>query len=332
MIETTDLTLREYQSDAAATDQVPDNDENKLQSIMVPLLGLAGETGSLLTEFKKYMRQGDIYRPFEQQVAEELGDILWYVSNIASKMGLDLEEVARLNLSKLDDRYRAELEDHAGQRRLFESQRSFDDGYPENERLPRTILAEFHSVADGSNEKLHVTLNGVPCGDPLTDNSHVDDGYRFHDVFHLTMCCRLGWSPILRKLLGCKRKSERQVDEVEDGARAGITEEAISAVAYGFAKDFSLFNGANSVEFSLLRTIKSMTSSFEVRVCSYREWESVILEAFSVWRMMMTCNGGVFIGTNARVEYQRHATAEGAICRTSTESSEITGLVESLGR
>ena len=91
------LTFREYQEAATKTDQVPDVGDNDFKALMVPLLGLAGEAGSLLSEFKKWLRQGDIYRPFADQVSEEIGDILWYVSNIASKMHLDLEEIAREN-------------------------------------------------------------------------------------------------------------------------------------------------------------------------------------------------------------------------------------------
>lgn len=309
-MDSTELTLRQYQTDATATDQVPLTDETNQEALMVPLLGLAGETGSLLSEFKKYLRQGDIYKPFEQQVTEELGDILWYVSNIASKMGLDMDEIARLNLAKLDDRYSREADLKEGQQSLFDSHRSFDEGYPTGEKLPREIRAEFRSVSEGAQPKLCVTLNGEPMGDELTDNSHVEDGYRFHDVFHLTMCCRLGWSPILRKLLGCKRKSEPQIDEVEDGARAGIMEEAISAIVYGEAKNFSLFDGAESVEFSLLRTIKSMTSSFEIRACTHREWETVILEAFAVWREMIMHDGGIFVGTCTGVSYERFACSD----------------------
>ena len=51
-----------------------------LHNLMVPLLGLAGEAGSLLTEYKKWLREGDRYRPFSDQVSEEIGDILWYLS------------------------------------------------------------------------------------------------------------------------------------------------------------------------------------------------------------------------------------------------------------
>src|SRR5262249_43469004 len=106
-METT-LTFREYQKQAILTNRVQGND---LQSIVVPLLGLAGEAGSLLSEYKKWMREGDRYRPFTDQVAEELGDILWYLANIADKVGLDLQEIAEENLAKIADRFRAEQSD-----------------------------------------------------------------------------------------------------------------------------------------------------------------------------------------------------------------------------
>ena len=297
-----EFSFRSFQEMATSTDQVPRGGEDDQTAIMVPLLGLAGESGSLLSEFKKWLRQGDIYKPFQSQVSEELGDILWYVSNIATKLDLDLEEIARNNLAKVDERFRDE--DPDGQAKLFDKSRAFDDGYPEGERLPRDIFAEFKSVSDGGRNEIDVVINGKSFGDRLTDNSHSDDGYRFHDVFHLTLCCRLGWSPIMRKLLGCKRKSDERVDEVEDGARAGITEEAISAVAFGFAQDYSMFDCADSIEFSLLRTINEMTRPFEVKCCSFREWEKAILEAFAVWRQMITNNGGVFIGSKDEVSYK----------------------------
>jgi NTP pyrophosphatase (non-canonical NTP hydrolase) len=283
------LTFRDYQKQAILTNRVRGHD---LPSIMVPLLGLAGEAGSLLSEYKKWMREGERYRPFTDQVAEEIGDILWYLANIAEKEGLDLQEIAEENLAKIADRFHPA---HAESTPLFGVDR-YDGGYPENERLPLSLTVEFRETEIAGRRKLETTIKGKQFGDSLTDNSHVDDGYRFHDVFHFTSAILLGWSPIVRRTLGVKRKSVPQVDEVEDGARAGVTEEAIAAVVFGYAKDFSFFQGSDTVEFALLRMIKQMTAPFEVRDKALRQWEISILEGYSVWREMVANKGGVFIG------------------------------------
>jgi NTP pyrophosphatase (non-canonical NTP hydrolase) len=96
------MDLQQYQLEASKTDQVPGSD---IKSLMVPLLGLAGEAGSLLTEYKKLLRDGEAYRIFKERIAEELGDILWYVANIATKAELNLADVAHGNLTKIRDRW-----------------------------------------------------------------------------------------------------------------------------------------------------------------------------------------------------------------------------------
>src|SRR5262249_1687593 len=287
-METT-LTFREYQKQAILTNRVQGNG---LPAILVPLLGLAGEAGSLLSEYKKWIREGERYRPFTDQVAEEIGDILWYLANIAEKEGLDLQEIAEENLAKIADRYHPDQPDSTP---LFGGER-YDAAYPESEQLPLSLTVEFREIEVNGRRKLETTSNGKKFGDALTDNSHVDDGYRFHDVFHFTNAILLGWSPIVRRQLRVKRKSVPQVDEVEDGARAAVTEEAISAVVFGHAKDFSFFRGSDSVEFGLLRMIKQMTAPFEVRDKGLRQWEIAILEGYKVWRDMVANKGGVFIG------------------------------------
>ncbi len=283
------LTFREYQKQAIQTNRVRGKG---LEAIMVPLLGLAGEAGSLLSEYKKWIREGERYRPFTDQVAEEIGDILWYLANIADKEGLDLQEIAEENLAKLADRFQPKDE---GAAPLFGGE-GYDASYAEGERLPQSLVVEFREVEVDGRKKLETTVNGRTFGDSLTDNAHIDDGYRFHDVFHFSNAILLGWSPIVRRLLGVKRKSVPHMDEVEDGARAAVTEEAISAVVFGYAKDFSFFQGSDTVEFGLLRTIKQMTAPFEVRDKSLREWEIAILQGYSVWRSMVANKGGVFIG------------------------------------
>jgi len=301
------LNFRQYQELSSRSDHAKGRG---LKAIMVPLLGLAGEAGSLLSEYKKWLREGDRYKPFTDQVSEEIGDILWYLANIADKAGLDLQDIAEENLAKLQDRW-GSTSDPSTQ--LFPTTHDrYDSHFPENERLPTILRVTFRPVEHNGRMKLEISREGQPFGDPLTDNSHVDDGYRFHDVFHLTMAILLGWSPIVRRLMKVKRKTIPQVDEVEDGARAAATEEAITALAFGYARDYSLFKGATSVEYELLRAIKLTTRSFEVRDKSYRDWEEAILAAFGVWRQMIENNGGVFVGDASRRLVAYEALPDGA--------------------
>jgi hypothetical protein len=106
----------------------------------------------------------------------------------------------------------------------------------------------------------------------------------------------LGWSPIVRRLLGVKRRSVSRYDEVEDGGRAAVAEEAISALIFAHARDHSFFDGVTSVDYELLRAIKLITNPFEVRDRTYGDWEEAILKTYSVWRPMVENNGGIFIG------------------------------------
>ncbi|QDT66478.1 nucleoside triphosphate pyrophosphohydrolase family protein [Calycomorphotria hydatis] len=289
------LSFRDYQNEALKTDTTIIESKEDIKNLMVPLLGIAGETGTLLTEFKKWLRDGDRYRPFRDQVSEELGDILWYLANIASKWELDLEEIANENLAKVHEIWG---DSSGGRVGLFGPDlHRYDTGFPSDQKLPREIRVEFCvDVNQDGQKQLKLISGGRQLGDPLTDNSHFDDGYRYHDVFHLTNMILLNWSPVMRKLLNCKRKANSQIDEVEDGARAGIIEEAISAVTFGYAERYCLFEGATSVGYDLIRTVREMAKPFEVRDRIASEWQHSILEGFRIWRLMIKNEGGVFIG------------------------------------
>src|SRR5260370_29680805 len=78
------MTLDEYQIEAARTDKQKGRDREEL---IVPLLGLAGEAGSLLTLYKKWIRDGDDYQILHSRIADELGDVIWYFATIARKAG-----------------------------------------------------------------------------------------------------------------------------------------------------------------------------------------------------------------------------------------------------
>src|SRR6267378_145384 len=274
------MKLREYQLEAQKTDQVPGTRKDDGRAgIMVPLLGLAGEAGTLLTEYKKWLREGESYQIFKDRVSEELGDILWYVSNIASKEGLDLESIARDNLEKAKSRWLPANGGDQGRLRLF------DEAFPAGEQLPRSFRIEFREESC-KGVKVILRQDGKPLGNELTDNAYESDGYRFHDVFHLACAAVLGWSPVMRKLMGRKRKSNEDVDRVEDGGRAIAIEEGISALVFDYAHDHAYLKGVNHIDYGTLRTIKQLTGHLEVAECSEHQWQDAILQGFSVWRQL----------------------------------------------
>jgi len=84
----TPLSIAAYAAQAAQTDQRSDGG-----SLAFPLLGLFGETGSLLSEVKKKQRDRVSYRGYAGVVVEELGDVLWYVAAVASRTGAGLPEI-----------------------------------------------------------------------------------------------------------------------------------------------------------------------------------------------------------------------------------------------
>jgi hypothetical protein len=144
-------------------------------------------------------------------------------------------------------------------------------------------------------------VNGRQVGDDLTDNSYSSDGYRFHDVFHFGYAAALGWSPVTRRNLRCKRKSNARVDEVEDGGRARAIEEGVAALVFDYAKKHNFLEGIPALDYDLLRTIKSVTSHLEVAKCTLADWEKAILMSYEVWRQVVGNRGGkVVIDLDAR--------------------------------
>jgi MazG C-terminal domain len=215
------------------------------------------------------------------------------VANIATKAGLSLGEVAQGNLRKIGDRWQTNENSRVPQSLGV---KLFDETFPPEEQLPRYFEVHLQQITEGEAVKVILTMNGEQIGDRLTDNTYDDDGYRFHDVFHMTYAALLGWSPVTRKLMKRKRKSAPKVDEVEDGGRALVIEEAISAVVFGYAKDCSFFEGVDTMDYSLLRMIKNLTSHLEVSRCSTGEWERAILEGYRVWRRIRQRGEGTIVG------------------------------------
>jgi NTP pyrophosphatase (non-canonical NTP hydrolase) len=268
----------EYQEKAVLTDQFLDKKSDG--ALMIPLLGIAGETGTLLSEFKKKIRDKESYEGFKGRAEEELGDILWYVSNVASHLGLSLSAIAAKNLHKTQERW--PIAPDQGEIEAF-----FDSEYPESEQLPRELQMSVAVEEAGKIARLRLLPKGTLLGDQLTDNAYEDDGYRFHDVMHLSHMAVLGWSPVLRRFLGCKRKSNPTVDDVEDGARAAILEELIVAFVYANARERRHYEGIKHLDSELLSTIKRLVSHLEVRKRRTQDWERAILQGYVAFRHLV---------------------------------------------
>jgi len=166
--------------------------------------------------------------------------------------------------------------------------REFDSKFPWFEQLPREYVIDFHPIDDHS---LIMFMNGLQVGDRLTDNSHMDDGYRFHDIFHVANAAFLGWSPVLRSVLKRKRKSDKRIDEVEDGARAAIIEEAIVNHIYDYARP-NFLEGMTRVDPDIIKRVQNLVRGYEVQDCEAWEWKQCILESYRVFRLLRENNGG----------------------------------------
>ncbi len=96
------MNLNQYQDKSRETALYPNMGNNPIY----PTLGLVGEAGEVADKVKKVLRDdnGVFTSDVRQSIKYELGDVLWYVSQLANELGYELEEVAIANLDKLSNR------------------------------------------------------------------------------------------------------------------------------------------------------------------------------------------------------------------------------------
>ncbi len=165
----------------------------------------------------------------------------------------------------------------------------FDEDFEEEERIPSNFRIR---ISERRSGKSYLQWNGVFIGDPLTDNSLDQDGYRFHDVFHFAHAAILNWSPVFRALIKQKRKSKLKYDETEDGGRAVVIEEGLTAWLFVQAKQLDYFSGQKQISFGTLKRINDFASGLEVSRCPLKLWERAILDGYAVFRKIRDANGG----------------------------------------
>ena len=96
------MNFTEYQNLALSTAIYP-----KKYETIYPALGLCGEAGEVAEKVKKSIRDGIHNWPdeqFKEELTKELGDVLWYISALASDLDISLNEIAESNLQKLASR------------------------------------------------------------------------------------------------------------------------------------------------------------------------------------------------------------------------------------
>jgi len=97
------MELSEYQRLARRTAGYP-----REAWLAYPSLGLAGEAGEVAEHAKKVIRDDDgrVSEERRAAMAKELGDVLWYVAQLATELDLELDAIAEANLEKLLSRQR----------------------------------------------------------------------------------------------------------------------------------------------------------------------------------------------------------------------------------
>jgi len=278
------MTFEDYQKNAKGTQQTYNSKDQ--ENYYLGYLGLAGEAGSVLTTLKKKLRDGDGFGTFKERLAEELGDVLWYISAIASHNELQLDDIAKFNLHKTVDRF-----DEAD---LLNIPR-LDKDYPE--QFPDTFVIEFIEES-ASNELMQVKMNWLKeggrekLGDPLTDNSREPNDYRYHDVFHLGHIAYLGWSPVMRDLMKLKRRSDAATLDAEDRGRPQVAEEAVTLIVYNYARGNKMLKESDRMDTDLLNTIKQLLIDLEVSVVTSYQWEKTIIGSYKVFHEVLANKGG----------------------------------------
>lgn len=281
----------------------------------VPLLmGLFAEVGSLAAHYRKHVRDGYKIDQLQSAIVEDLGDILWYVAAIATELRVKLSVVADKNISRVNDRYPIN-----GPASDNDKMQDFEKEFLFVERFPRQWIFEF--IESDNNEALKkvtvyireaverlddgsthtITSEGSLAskfqlsksfGDSVDDNTYVDDAYRYHDALHIAFMAVLHWSPVVRGLTKIKRRSNKEFDRVEHGARARDLEEALSALLKEFSKKKNDFKDIRDIDTEVRDVIRLVVGTLEVKSVPIHKWATAIQTGFKLMKDLEQNKGG----------------------------------------
>ena len=98
------MDLNQYQEAACKTAIFPTDN-----SLLYLTLGLCGEAGEVAEKIKKHIRdsgslQNTYPLHYKEALVRELGDVLWYLANLAKELNVNLDYVAKINIEKIQKR------------------------------------------------------------------------------------------------------------------------------------------------------------------------------------------------------------------------------------
>lgn len=317
------MEFKDYQDQAVGTFQLPiDSNVGRVELV----LGLASEAGGVARIYKRLLRDKVTLNVQRPQLIDGLGDVLWYVAMIAKSVGLELDAVAARNLERTRDRYPNRLDND-----LESSGADFDSSFPPTERFPdRMVFLLRHTEKEGmphvefslvqaepnafpngadteGKKRVGFTL-GRPIGDVVNDNAAREDGYRFHDAVHIAFMTVLGWSPVMRGLLRLKRKSNPDIDRIQDGARARDLEEALSAILFELSMERKHFATEVDIDGEVRDVIRRVISNLEVAAVPVHRWANAIWQGYRAMNELMRNNGGYILADRKLGIIEFHAT------------------------
>ena len=257
---------------------VSDNADQR--TFEVSLLRLAGEAGDLAKRFAE-----GAYRHNVDALRGDLVKLLRPLMRAANAEAVSLEEAALHNMDKTEDRWPTN--------RQFQIPK--DEGLHIDEQLPRKMRILIYEREVNGTKFVFQKMGSVLVGDRLTDNHLPPDDYRFHDVFHFAHAAVLGWSPTTRALLKIKRKSQKEVDENQDGARANLIEEGLTTWIFETAKRHRFFENTPKLGFDLLKGVKRFVRGYEAEELPMWLWESAILQGYAVFRELREKRSGAVV-------------------------------------
>lgn len=109
------MTFKEYQELTNETAIYPDKGSN----FLYPVLGMMGEAGEVAEKIKKIWRDKNniISEEDRIEIKKEIGDVLWYLSQLSTELNVDFEDVASTNVLKIKSRLERNKLNGAGDNR-----------------------------------------------------------------------------------------------------------------------------------------------------------------------------------------------------------------------